>query len=233
MMVVRNVSGIEIQPAAEGKSAQFRPQRGGEGSGPGSASAIDERDYLLTAAHVLENAQSGALFVLAADGENLRSWPAEVVWRADYSAGEADLALIWSPTRLERVFRRSAEVIEGETLIGIGPFAPTNPRQPSELRLVNIAGAVEAIAFMRPGMDWLEVEHSAPSRNGDSGGPLVNTKGELVATVSRRIGKVQRIGPISIYSSVTRDIASRPANWNELQEIIEMDVSARSVTPGL
>jgi len=136
----------------------------------GSGVIIDERGYIVTNHHVVEDARS--LEVIFHDG---RRAPAQLVGTDEFS----DLAIIKvdEPVPAVAPLGDSATLQAGETVIAIG--SPLGDFKGTVT--VGVVSAVNRNVELGPGyvMEGL-VQTDAAINHGNSGGPLVNLKGQVV-----------------------------------------------------
>jgi S1-C subfamily serine protease len=143
--------------------------------GRGCAAAVDHRGYFVTAAHAVGKEPTYLVF-LGHRGQ-LQVEAAHVVWRADVSKGEPDLALLQVPRRLGQVFDWVSDFQVGKPVVAVGQ----DYQPPLHIKMVCFAGALEASeAESGTRLGARSVRHSAPLRNGDSGGPLADLQGRLI-----------------------------------------------------
>ena len=170
------ISGDHLKvTVAETNPSVFTYQASNSTFKVGSASAIDHRGYFLTAAHCVKKEAPYLLFGL---GRQLQAEPARVVWRGDVSKGEPDLALLWVPRTLDRVFEWASDFKAGDQVVAVGP----NYHPPFDIKVVCFAGTLnECTTRSGIGPRARSISHNAPLHGGDSGGPLVDLDGRLIA----------------------------------------------------
>lgn len=131
-------------------------------AGYGSACALPQDGYYLTAAHCLINQP---IWLVAIAGDKPAFALARVVW----SDPEADLAVLYSPLQTAGRFAwDQAAVIEDQPIATLG--AASGPS----------AGRLFQAVYPNERHGVMDVLHSAPLLKSDSGGPLMTLKGELI-----------------------------------------------------
>ncbi|MBI9087288.1 MAG: trypsin-like peptidase domain-containing protein [Desulfobacterales bacterium] len=180
-------SGVAADPLFEQFFRDFfdpGTPRGYSRSSLGSGVIIDgERGFILTNAHVMENA--GAITVTLKDE---REFEASVVG-AD---PDSDLAVlkIQSPEPLPSVaMGRSDDLMIGETVIAIG-----NPFGFSHTVTTGVISAVNRSLRTRDRVFHEFIQIDASINPGNSGGPLLNINGELIGINTAIYAKAQGIG---------------------------------------
>jgi S1-C subfamily serine protease len=186
----------------------------------GSATIIDRRGYLLTAAHCLV---WQPLHVLFLDGATVRLARAQVVWHGDPQREGTDLALLAVDTALPEAFTWAADVPERGPVIGAGP---KHERRGAHGLSCFSGEVVRATRHQNSAPPSTTVFHSSPVRVGDSGGPLLSVEGRLIAV---NVGDTHELNVFRLrYHKAAR--AHRPdLDW--LRERIERDLSDRGLQP--
>jgi 2-alkenal reductase len=140
-----------------------------EGRVVGSGVIVDERGYIATNNHVVEN--PGDLRVVLVDGRNLQ---AELV----IADPTEDLAVVKISTDnlLPLKWGDSATVRPGQSVYAIG--SPLGDF-PSSVSFGIVSGLNRALEMNEHVIDGL-IQTDAAINRGSSGGPLINTRGELI-----------------------------------------------------
>jgi serine protease Do len=167
--------------------------------GVGSGIIIDEKGYILTNNHVIDDAER--LKVTLPDGKVLRG---KVVGSDDTT----DLAVlkVESEQLLPATqFGNSDNLKTGQIVIAIGnPFGLTGGPTVS----AGIVSSLNRSIQTRSGVLEL-IQTDAAINPGNSGGPLVNTKGEVVAINTANMPYAQGIGfavPINTAKSILKEL---------------------------
>jgi S1-C subfamily serine protease len=142
----------------------------------GTAAAIDERGYFLTAGHCLEKGHVWLAFLR--DGK-LQMERARVVWRGNEKKREPDLAVLCVSHPIGPVFQWAAAFTNGSPVVDVGLRLEDDSHhsQPQLMagRVLKVSEALSADS-----LGYTVVSHSSPLRPGDSGGPLVLSDGRLL-----------------------------------------------------
>lgn len=176
------------------------------GMGYGSAAAITEDGYLLTAAHCVTERP-----VVAIHWNSEFATEPRVVWMGKRGTAYQDLALLKIDVGDARLpsfkWSEANELKQGRQIA----LAGSRPKD-GMLRVTFAAGTLGSPTFGRstnPAVPITYLAYDAPGGHGDSGGPLVTTDGRLVAIV---IGLARP--PFGLGRSVP--IAARPdLTWLE------------------
>ncbi len=150
----------------------------------GSGIIVHEDGYIITNAHVIENAKN--VKVMLGDGHE---YPATII-SADQSK---DLAVLTIETKDKLPFihpGRSNDLMIGETVIAIG-----NPYGYSNTVTSGVISAVGRDIEVSEGF-WLRslIQTDAPINPGNSGGPLLNVNSELIGINTAIRPEAQNIG---------------------------------------
>jgi hypothetical protein len=142
----------------------------------GTAAAIDQRGYFLTAAHCVKRGQFWLAFLR--DGK-LQMERARVVWRGDVKKREPDLAILCVSRPISQTFEWAAEFTNESPVIDVGLSLDNHSRV---LKTQCMAGKIVKVseALSADSSDYEVVSHNSPLRHGDSGGPLVLSDGRLL-----------------------------------------------------
>lgn len=180
----------------------------------GTATAVDARGYLLTAAHCVEWQPLHALYL---DAGHVRVAPVRIVWRGDATREGCDMALLAIDRPLPAHFAWADEIKTGNVVVGAGPdydapafglgfFSGTAVKlEPNSTRPP--AGAT--------------IFHTGPVHLGDSGGPLATTNGELLAI---NVGDIHELN-LLLFSYQRASRAHRPdLPW--LRDLVDRDFAA-------
>jgi S1-C subfamily serine protease len=135
-----------------------------------------------------------------------------VVWRGDKFKNGPDLAVLYIPTPLDRVFEWTPSYSVEDPVIAVGPN-----RDEAQVEVVCFAGTIVKILHDSPGSAYQAViAHTGPARHGDSGGPLLAMNGRLIAI---NIGTPKK-SKMETFGQRARAIAVRPQlAW--LQAIVD------------
>ena len=165
--------GLESTTAGT-NSIHFTTANGSRGYG--TATAIDQRGYFLTAAHCVRKGQVWLAF--SRDGKSQLE-RARVVWRGEEKKREPDLAILRVSQPIGPTFQWAAEFTNGSPVVDVGLRIDDHPHH---LKPQVIAGRVLKVseALSAGSLDYSVVSHSSPLRPGDSGGPLVLSDGRLL-----------------------------------------------------
>ncbi|HRQ88663.1 MAG TPA: serine protease [Bacteroidia bacterium] len=145
----------------------------------GTATAITNDGYFLTAAHVAHEVVDKPVFLIGWDEHNVPSAVrARTVWIGSDSSksGEPDLALLHAPIRPSGHFPPSQidEPPLGTKVITIG-FGNEN-QNPAGGKILKFGSWKTS----KSGARWIELYHDSPLAKGDSGGPVADTEGQLL-----------------------------------------------------
>lgn len=188
----------------------------------GSATAIDSRGYLLTAAHCVAWKPLQALYW---ENGHVRLVPARVVWSGDADREGRDLALLAIDRPLPAHFAWAGDVRAGEPVVGAGPEYDS----PAAFGLGWFSGtAVKTEARPPAGAEpaGTTIYHTGPVHLGDSGGPLATLDGRLVGIT---VGDIHELNLLRFsYQRASR--AHRPdLAW--LRDRVERDFASRRQAP--
>jgi serine protease Do len=152
----------------------------------GSGMVVHEDGYVITNAHVIENADRDKIKVVFSDGSE---FPAE---RISADKGK-DLAVLKIPAKNKLPFihfGRSNDLMIGETVIAIG-----NPFGYSNTVTSGVVSAVGRDIQVAEGT-WLRglIQTDASINPGNSGGPLLNINGDLIGVNTAIRPEAQNIG---------------------------------------
>lgn len=144
--------------------------------GFGTAAAIDQRGYFLTAAHCL--AHGPVWLGYLRDGKAQVERP-RIVWCGDVKKGEPDLAILRVTRPISQAFQWAAEFTNGSPVVNMGfnladDYSDLAPDFAAG-KVLNVSESLNAGSF-----DYSVVAHSSPLFHGDSGGPLVLFDGRLL-----------------------------------------------------
>jgi serine protease Do len=170
--------------------------------GVGSGVVIDEKGYILTNNHVIDDAER--LKVTLPDGKVLRG-------RAVGSDETTDLAVlkVESEQPLPTTQLGNSDSLKaGQIVIAIGnPFGLTG----GPAVTAGIVSSLNRSIQTRSGVLEL-IQTDAAINPGNSGGPLVNTKGEVIAINTANMPYAQGIGfavPINIAKSILKELIEK------------------------
>jgi serine protease Do len=164
----------------------------------GSGFVIDERGFVVTNAHVIENAES--IVVRLSDGRRV---PGKVIGKDN----RVDLALLRiDGTDLQALpLGDSNRVRVGEFVLALGH--PFNLEHSVSFGIVSRKGAPLTVAA--PGFDFIQTD--AAINPGNSGGPLVNMAGEVVGvnSMAARNGSIGFAIPSNLVRMLVPQLASK------------------------
>jgi S1-C subfamily serine protease len=207
------IGGAEIiaRNSADGKIAHLEAQTSNPGAlAYGSATVIDRRGYLLTAAHCVAREP---IYVLFGGSDGIaRLEKTTVVWQGDDRKKEPDLAVLRVSQTIESVFEWS-HVFQPKDA---GLAAGLDYDQPLNFDMGCVAGKITRINRPSAVPGHEDIYHDAPLHGGDSGGPLTSRDGRLIG-INVAAGSL-RIWPFLLKVS----IAQRP-NLAWLQTMIDAD----------
>jgi serine protease Do len=166
-----------------------------EGLSLGSGFVINEGGFVLTNAHVVQNA-TDIRVVLSG---SRREYPARIIGR-DHLTDTALLHVEGAPPLKPLALGRSSELAVGEMVMALG--------NPLGLSHTVTQGLVSAIERVVPGenaplVDFIQTDSAI--NPGSSGGPLINLYGEVVGINTAIVSSAQLIGfavPIDTVKSV-------------------------------
>jgi serine protease Do len=167
--------------------------------GVGSGVVIDEKGYILTNNHVIDDAER--LKVTLPDGKVLRG----KVVGSDETTDLAVLKVESEQTLPATQLGNSDNLKTGQIVIAIGnPFGLTGGPTVS----AGIVSSLNRSIQTRSGVLEL-IQTDAAINPGNSGGPLVNTKGEVIAINTANMPYAQGIGfavPINTAKSILKEL---------------------------
>ncbi len=193
------VAGLRV--TKEGKVLQYskQPMPKGTKSRVGSATAISEDGYFLTARHNVE--VKGEVWLDGKTNSDPYIGKARLVWKSQ----RQDLALLKIDARPMHFFELGAQSPKKDNQVFLGG-----------LRGSASAGKIIAVIEKADDSGSLgEIHHTAPTMRGDSGGPLISKGGHLLGINS--FGGVRIGWPSGV---VTRTIVP---DVTDLRSIIEED----------
>ena len=174
--------------------------------GIGSGFVISPDGYVLTAAHVIDDAESFSVSLLDA-----RGWPEEVPATLVGSDPETDTALlkVWTDRRLPSLPLGSADDVEvGDWVVVIG--TPYGLEHSVSVGILSAKGRTDII----PGSRTYDVEYlqtDAAINPGNSGGPMLSLDGKVVGIANAVNTTGQGIGfavPVDVARSVLAELRS-------------------------
>ncbi len=185
--------------------------------GTGSGAVIDEKGYIITNSHVIQNAQS--LEVTLADGSK---WPAELIG----SDPDNDLAVIRIKAPPERIsvipMGDSSNLRVGQKVLAIG--------NPFGLGQTLTTGIISSLGRnIRTGTGSIirnMIQTDAAINPGNSGGPLLNSKGEMIginAAILSPTGASVGVGfaiPVDTVKNVTPRLISGKLSYFGLKPVV-------------
>lgn len=165
-----------------------------QASGLGTGVIVDERGYILTNSHVIEDGAARDITVLFEDGTNTK---ASILW----TDKTIDLAMI----KVEKQGLIAAELGDsdavevGDMAVAIGnPLGLEFERTVTEGIISGLNRSIQVEANLT--MDNL-IQTSAAINPGNSGGPLLNSKGQVIGINTVKAGEGEGLGfaiPINI-----------------------------------
>ena len=165
----------------------------------GSGFVIDERGFVVTNAHVIENADS--ILVRLSDGRRV---PGKVVGKDN----RVDLALL----KIDGAANLSAIALGDSNRVRVGEFVmalghPFNLEHSVSFGIVSRKGSPLTVAA--PGFDFIQTD--AAINPGNSGGPLVNMAGEVVGvnSMAARNGSIGFAIPSNLVKMLVPQLASK------------------------
>ena len=165
----------------------------------GSGFVVDERGFIVTNAHVVENAES--ILVRLSDG---RRMSARVIGKDN----RVDLALL----RVEGAANLKALPLADSNRTRVGEFVialghPFNLEHSVSFGIVSRKGSPLTVAA--PGFDFIQTD--AAINPGNSGGPLVNMAGEVVGvnSMAARNGSIGFAIPSNLVKMLVPQLASK------------------------
>ena len=235
-MLITNFGSVSVEIEESKLSVQGDRKTKG---GIGSAIPISNDGYFLTAAHVIDNADTLHLVVGLSEvygRTKAEGIPARVVWKSqvafwrpeDWSPGEPlsakDIAIIHAevdslpptvPFRLSEKAPQNGDpvMIAGWSLINVADL-----HQGARFAAGKIVSVVAPDARGAPPA-FMTVHHDAPVAGGDSGGPLLDRTGKLVGITS--------VSPLDMEDIATATMPD--PNW--LWEAIDNDRLQRNARP--
>ena len=170
--------------------------------GVGSGVVIDEKGYILTNNHVIDDAER--LKVTLPDGKVLRG----KVVGSDETTDLAVLKVESEQSLPDTQLGNSDNLKTGQIVIAIGnPFGLTGGPTVS----AGIVSSLNRSIQTRSGVLEL-IQTDAAINPGNSGGPLVNTKGEVIAINTANMPYAQGIGfavPINTAKSILKELIEK------------------------
>jgi S1-C subfamily serine protease len=142
----------------------------------GTAAAIDQRGYFLTAAHC---AKRGKFWLAFQRDGKLQIEPARVVWRGDVKRRDPDLAILCVSRPIRQAFDWATGFTNESPVIAVGLSLDDRSHA---LKTQCMAGRILKISeeSNAESAGYEVVDHSSPLHHGDSGGPLVLPDGRLL-----------------------------------------------------
>ena len=169
------MSGAEVTTKPETELEVTFAAKDPQDLGFGTATAIDARGYLLTAAHCVKHQPVFLFFINPEKKPHVER--ARVVWQGNAGQGEPDLAILHVTQRLAPTAEWSTDFKRGDAVLAAG----LNYEEAFHFDAGCIAGELtktERRTRATPAYD--HIYHQAPLHGGDSGGPLITTAGRLI-----------------------------------------------------
>jgi serine protease Do len=228
-------SVVQIQVTgfgASGRTAEGEVGVIGRQQSVGSGFVIDPDGYIMTNAHVVNNAQRVQVVVppTNADGTLKTALSGKMTVlqaRIVGIASEIDLALLKvDGVRLPALpLATYSQLRQGETVYAFG--------SPGGLRNTLTHGMVSAVARqIDPDSPLIYIQTDAPINPGNSGGPLVNVRGEVVGVntfILSQSGGSEGLG-FAIPSATARTVFRQLQKYGQLRRQ-EVGISLQTITP--
>lgn len=148
----------------------------------GSAVAVDQRGYFLTAAHCVSDSPLELMVASWQPGNSditFESRTCRIVWRGNEQNNEPDLAILRISSTIEWAFEWAADFKRDDVVLGMGPNYVT--KKELEVDLGCFAGKILKVAPVENGKPkYTQIWHDAPMHPGDSGGPITTLDGRLL-----------------------------------------------------
>lgn len=182
-----------------------------ETSGVGTGVIVDERGYILTNSHVVDDGAAKEVMVLFYDGTKLE---AKVLWNEK----ALDLAVI----KVEKGGLPVAELGDSDKVeVGDIAVAIGNPLGLEFERSVTqgiISGLNRSIQISETESIDNLIQTDASINPGNSGGPLLNSKGQVIAINSAKISSAEGLG-FSIPINIAKPIVDQFIDKGEFQRV--------------
>jgi serine protease Do len=200
-------------------------------SSMGSGIIVDPDGYILTNAHVVENAQRVRVVLITRSASLEKGFPS--VKRSIFEANilgvhhETDLALLKiKATGLPSIpLPENRKVREGELVVAVG-----SPQGLENSVSMGIVSAVERQPDPERVMIFIQTD--APINPGNSGGPLVNVRGELVGIntfILSQSGGSEGLG-FAVPASMARFIYGQLRQYGRVHRSV-VGAQAQTITP--
>ena len=174
----------------------------------GSGFIIDHRGYIITNAHVVEDADDITI-IMADRVSKYQARKVAIDRNVDLAVLKIDVDKILPTVTLGR----SADLMTGETILAIG-----NPFGYNHTLTDGIVSAIHEDLSMDNGRTVNMIQISAPINPGNSGGPLININGELVGINTAIRESAEGIG-FAIPIDVLRDKLPDMINVEKLRRM--------------
>lgn len=177
------INGTDFAESEQSDASQFSFIASSEGDVEyGTAAAVDPRGYFVTAAHCVDKASLGLVYVT---GQGARMREARVVFKGDPASGTSDFAVLHVGEKIDHYFRWETDFGPKDRVVsaGVGKDRSTGSSRSSGLnfRADPVGGQVEEIIREeRKGAVHQLILHASPLEHGNSGGPLVSERGRLL-----------------------------------------------------
>lgn len=180
-------------------------------SGVGTGVIVDERGYILTNSHVVDDGTATSVTVLFYDGSKQE---AKVLWNEK----ALDLAVI----KVEKTGLPVAELGDSDTVeVGDISVAIGNPLGLEFERSVTqgiISGLNRSIQISETESIDNLIQTDASINPGNSGGPLLNSKGQVIAINSAKISSAEGLG-FAIPINIAKPIVDQFIEKGEFQRV--------------
>ena len=180
-------------------------------SGVGTGVIVDERGYILTNSHVVDDGAATSVTVLFYDGSKQE---AKVLWNEK----ALDLAVI----KVEKTGLPVAELGDSDTVeVGDISVAIGNPLGLEFERSVTqgiISGLNRSIQISETESIDNLIQTDASINPGNSGGPLLNSKGQVIAINSAKISSAEGLG-FAIPINIAKPIVDQFIEKGEFQRV--------------
>jgi len=160
-------------------------------TGQGSGVVIDDRGFIVTNFHVVED--TSIIRILTNEGD---VYDADLIGFNDI----VDIAVLKVDASLENLrFGDSDDIKIGERVIALG--------NPAGLSFTVTEGIVSAVNRVGPNGLEIYIQTDVPINPGNSGGPLVNTNSRIIGINNFKIGGFEGLG-FAIESNVVEEVAN-------------------------
>lgn len=195
----------------------------------GSAVALTDDGYFLTAAHCVAGDSGCEILAKSGDAKRprLAVAPVRVVWSSGANDWDLDLALVHAPVRSLRPFDLAdvTKVRRGSTVGAVGSS--------KGLELLKSAAAgkildVSEVQTHPSGARYRIIQCNVPVAMGDSGGPLFDSDAKLLGVLGQIEGRSLYFGRrlLKVFSYSANVTVP---DWQWIQELLDADRAAQKV----